>query len=233
MGAKLTLVPTPLGNLGDVSDRIRQTLSEAEFVFAEDTRVSGRLLELLGLKRPLKVLNEHTSEDGLLRYVELLEASGSAALVTDAGTPGISDPGARLVDLCLEAGIEVDALPGPSAVTLALSLSGFYAQRFAFLGFLGKKSGAIRAELAHFVDSPYTLVLFESPYRLDALLSEIETVLGPRRVAICREMTKMHQQVVRIELPNRPSTQEMPRKGEFTVVVEGKRRRRAGDDETG
>lgn len=221
---KLTLLASPLGNLGDVSTRFLHALGECELVFAEDTRVTGRLLDHLGIKRPQKTLNEHTTESGLSNYVQLLEGNGNAVLITDAGTPGISDPGARFVTLCIESGIEIDAVPGPSAVTLALSLSGFFAQRFVFLGYLPRKPGPMKAELADFVTSPYTLVVFESPFRVDALLECAFETLGNRRVAICRELTKMHQQIVRTTLSALPNVSEMPRKGEFTVVIEGYRK---------
>ena len=149
---------------------------------------------------------------------------GSAALVTDGGAPVVSDPGAHLCDLVHQAGWEVDAIPGPSAVIDALMLSGFYAQRFAFLGFLGRKPAAMRKELESFVASPITLVLFESPHRLQALIEVAGEVLGPRRYAICREMTKAFQQVWRDFLPNVPPEASVPRKGEVTIVVEGHRR---------
>ncbi len=226
MPGSLTLIASPIGNLGDISVRTRASIEACDLVFAEDARVTGKLIEHLGFKRPFKTLNEHTTEDGLRRYVAMLEGGSNACLITDAGTPGISDPGARFVDLCYEEGIPVDAIPGPSAVTLALSLSGFYAQRFAFLGFLGRKASAIRGELEPFAESPYTLVLFESPFRIDALLEASNEILGPRRVAICRELTKIHQEVVRTTLEIRPSPEEMIRKGEFTVVIEGHRRKR-------
>ncbi|MCC7102746.1 MAG: 16S rRNA (cytidine(1402)-2'-O)-methyltransferase [Fimbriimonadaceae bacterium] len=225
MTGRLTLLASPIGNLGDVSIRFREAVEQCELVFAEDTRVTGRLLDHLGLKRPLKTLNEHTTESGLAAYVQLIQAQ-SAVLITDAGTPGISDPGARFVSLCHANGLQVDAVPGPSAVTLALSLSGFFAQRFAFLGFLPRKAGPMKAELTPFVQSPYTLVLFESPFRIDALAEAALEALGDRRVAYCRELTKVHQQVVLATLSGLPSVLEMPRKGEFTVVIEGYRKGR-------
>ncbi|MBL8059106.1 MAG: 16S rRNA (cytidine(1402)-2'-O)-methyltransferase [Chthonomonas sp.] len=224
MSGKLTLLASPLGNLGDVSERFKRTVEECSLVFAEDSRVTGRLLDHLGLKRPQKTLNEHTAESGLQSYVKVIQAGEHAVLITDAGTPGISDPGARFVSMCVEEGIEVDAIPGPSAVTLALSLSGFYAQRFAFLGYLPRKPGPMRAELGIFANSPYSLVIFESPFRIDALLQCAGEALGSRRVAICRELTKLHQQIVRTTLLSPPNVLEMPRKGEFTVVIEGYRK---------
>lgn len=174
----------------------------------------------------MKVLNDHTGANAIDRYVQEIEAGASVALITDGGSPVVSDPGSLLCDACHEAEIPVDAIPGPSAVTTALMLSGFFAQRFAFLGFLGRKAGAIRGELEPFKDSPLTLVLFESPFRFEALLKTAHEALGPRRYAICREMTKMHEQVFRAQLPTIPNEQAVPRKGEVTIVIEGVRRAR-------
>lgn len=222
----LTLVATPLGNLGDLSDRTRAALTEADAWIVEDSRVSGKLAQHLGVRKQMWIVNEHTRPAKIREMVEQVANGMRVALLTDAGTPGISDPGAIFADFAHEEEITVDAIPGPSAVTLALSLSGFFAQRFTFLGFLGRRAGDIRREIAPYEDSTQTLVLFESPYRVDALLRVIYEVLGERRYAICRELTKAHQQVVRETLPNLPNEQKMPRKGEFTIVIEGKRRAR-------
>jgi len=227
---RLTLVATPIGNLGDLSPRSVAALSEADYWLVEDTRVSGKLAPHLGLKKTMKVLNDHTSEKAIERYVDELRSGHKVALLTDGGAPAISDPGAIITDLCYESGIEVDAIPGPSAVVTALMLSGFFAQRFAFLGFLGRKAGAIRSELVPFQDSPLTLVLFESQHRFEPLLEVASEVLGSRRYAICREMSKAHQQVFRDKLPRLPMSGVVPQKGEFTIVIEG-RRRRTTDEE--
>ena len=221
---RLVLVSSPIGNLADLSERAKIALSEADFWIVEDTRVSGKLQSHLGLKKHMRVLNEHSNEPQIERLLEELRGGATAALLTDGGTPGISDPGARLTDLCHEEGILVDAVPGPSAVTAALALCGFYAQRFAFLGFLPRKPGPMQAELAAFADSPLTIVVFESPYRIDKLLAACHEALGSRRYAICRELTKAYQQVYRGRLPNVPDEREVPRKGEFTLVLEGRRR---------
>lgn len=220
----LVLVATPIGNLGDLSPRAAQALRDADFWIVEDTRVSGKLQSHLGIKKPMKVLNEHTAESKLQAYAEEIAEDSTVALLTDAGCPGISDPGAHLVDLCVEEGAEIEAVPGPSAVTTALMLSGFFAQRFAFLGYLPRKQGEQKSILKEFSHSPMTLVLFESPFRTDKLLGALADVLGSRRYAICREMTKAHQQVYRNRLPERPKEGESPSKGEVTVVVEGMRR---------
>lgn len=226
---RLVLVATPIGNLGDLSDRARLALSEAEMWLVEDTRVSGKLQSALGIPRPMRTVNEHTPDERLTALVDEIRAGRIAVLLTDAGAPGVSDPGARLVDLCHQAAVPVDSVPGPSAVTNALALSGFYAQRFAFLGFLGRKPGAIRDVLAPFAESPLTLVLFESPHRFGKLLAAAHGVLGPRRYAICREMTKLHQQVFRGQLPEVPNASAVPARGEFTLVIEGLRRGKERD----
>lgn len=222
---RLTLVATPIGNLADLTPRAIESLGASDFWIVEDTRVSGKLAVHLGLKKPMRVLNEHTTAHQVARYLDELKGGARAALLTDGGAPAISDPGATLTDMCHDAGVEVAAVPGPSAVVTSLTLSGFYAQRFAFLGFLGRKPGAIRSELAPYAESPLTVVLFESPYRIDQLLSCAFEALGARRYAICREMTKLHEQVFRSTLPTVPSEDQVPRRGEFTLVIEGRRRR--------
>lgn len=221
---KLTLVTTPIGNLADLSPRAAESLGAADFWIVEDTRVSAKLASHLGLKKPMKVLNEHTNPKQIDHYVELISAAANVALLTDGGAPSISDPGALLTDRCHDLGILVEGIPGPSAVITALMLSGFFGQRFAFLGFLGRKAGDIRKELRPFAESPITLVLFESPFRFEALLKTAHEVLGDRRYAICRELTKMHEQVFRGQLPEVPGESVVPRKGEVTVVIEGLRK---------
>jgi 16S rRNA (cytidine1402-2'-O)-methyltransferase len=217
-------VATPIGNLGDISPRSRLALIEADIWVVEDTRISSKLGHVLEVKKPMRVANDHTDDYKLNQILDEIEAGRTAAVLTDGGAPGVSDPGSRLADLAHERGIEVDAIPGPSAPITAIMLSGYYAQRFAFLGFLGRTKGAMRKELAQYVDSPYTLVLFESPHRFRNLLEVTAEVLGFRRYAICREITKLNQQVFRSTLPIIPNEDEVPGKGEFTIVVEGHRR---------
>ena len=224
-GPRLTLVASPIGNLGDLSPRAAQELADADIWFVEDTRVSARLGVHLGVKKPMRVLNDHTSPAQVERYAADVKAGLRAVVLTDGGAPVVSDPGALLGDACHEIGVPVLSVPGPSAVTNALALSGFFGQRFAFLGFLGRKPGAIRGELEPFAESPLTLVLFESPHRIDSLLKVTHEALGERRYALCREMTKTFEQTYRSRLPEVPDEGIVPRKGEFTVVVEGRRRR--------
>jgi 16S rRNA (cytidine1402-2'-O)-methyltransferase len=223
MAGKIVLVATPIGNLGDLSPRAVEALTSAQIWLVEDSRVSGKLQSVLNLRRPMRVLNEHTTDGKIGAYLEEV-GDQTAAVLSDGGAPGISDPGARLVDLASEAGFEIDAIPGPSAVTTALMLSGFYAQRFAFLGFLPRKPGAIRSELQPFADSPMTLVLFESPFRVGSLLKLAAEVLGDRRFALCREMTKFHQEIIRGHLLSGEENRNLPTKGEYCIVIEGKRR---------
>ena len=222
---KLTLVATPIGNLADLSPRAVESLGAADFWIVEDSRISGKLASHLGLKKPMRILNDHTSRNQVERYLADLVAGGHAALLTDGGAPAISDPGSILTDLCHEAGVQLEAIPGPSAVVTALMLSGFFAQRFAFLGFLGRKPGPMKSEMKVFADSPLTLVLFESPHRLDVLLKAAFEALGPRRYVISRELTKMHEQAYRSTLPEIPTEVQVPRKGELTLVIEGRRKK--------
>lgn len=229
-GGSLTLVATPIGNLGDLSPRAVEALGAADYWIVEDSRISGKLAAHLGLKKPMRVLNDHTSPHQIDRYFDELKKGGKAVLITDGGAPAVSDPGALLTDRCHDADIPVHGVPGPSAPVLALMVSGFFAQRFAFLGFLGRKAGAIRSELSTFADSPLTLVLFESPHRLDALLTAAHEALGPRRYVICRELTKVHEQVYRSVLPHIPDEAAVPHKGEITLVIEGRRRKDVSEE---
>ncbi len=222
--AKLVLVATPIGNLEDLSARAIRCLREADFWIVEDSRVSAKLVSHLGLAKSMRVLNEHTTPAKVDYLADEVAKAGMVALLTDGGTPAISDPGAILTDLLHEHGVEIDCVPGPSAVTTALMLSGFFAQRFVFLGFPGRKAGDIRSLLAPFADSPMTLVLFESPFRFHKLLEVAGEALGDRRFAVCRELTKMHQQIVRGNLGDLVNLREVPQKGEVTIVFEGRRR---------
>lgn len=167
-------------------------------------------------------LDAHTEGSRLADILKQIPKGGSLAVVTDAGTPGISDPGAALVDKAYEAGFEVESVPGPSAVSNALALSGFFAQRYAFLGYLPRKKGAFQQELRAYGDSTLTIVLFESPFRVTKSLEMVLEVLGDRRACLCREMTKLHQQVLRGGLSELIASNP-PTKGEYTIVIEGKR----------
>jgi 16S rRNA (cytidine1402-2'-O)-methyltransferase len=229
--SRLVLVATPIGNLSDLSHRAEETLRSASFWVVEDSRVSSKLASHLGVSKPMRVLNEHTPPAKIEQLVDEILKVEMAALLTDGGTPVISDPGAMLADRLYEEGVDIDCAPGPSAVTTALALSGFFAQRFVFLGFAGRKPADIRALLLPFVDSPLTIVAFESPFRFSKYLEVAAEVLGDRRFAVCRELTKMHQQVVRGNLSDLVNLRDVPQKGEVTLVIEGRRRKTFAEDE--
>lgn len=218
----LYLVGTPIGNLGDLSERARQTLASVDLVAAEDTRRTGRLLAGLGVKVPLVSMFEGNEERRAAELVARLERGADVAVVTDGGMPGVSDPGFRIVRLAVERGIEVRSVPGPSAALAALVVSGLPTDRFAFEGFLPRRPGDRSARLRAVREDPRTLVFFESPRRAPALLREVLAILGDRRVALCRELTKLHEEVRRgtaREVLEGLADREL--RGEVVVVVEG------------
>lgn len=219
----LHVVATPVGNLDDLSARARETLAAADVVYAEDTRRTGRLLEEIGADVPLRSLHEHNEAARVDEILERLAADGRCALVSDAGTPVVSDPGRRAVDAALEAGHRVVPIPGPSAVTAALSVSGLPADRFAMTGFPPRSGGDREAWMERVASSPETVVVFESPRRTAALLEEWERRgLGDRACVLCRELTKLHEEVRRgtvSELRSELAGRDL--KGEVTLVLEG------------
>ncbi len=215
------VLATPIGNLGDLSERAKGCLREADVVAAEDTRRANKLILHVGGAASLTRLDDHVPEARLEEVLDAVEAGKLVVFVSDAGVPGISDPGARLVNRAYERGLCVDSVPGPSSVTNALALSGFYAQRFAFLGFLPRKRSKLEGLLEPYRDSTFALVFFDRPERVERSLEVFESALGERRVAICREMTKVHQEVRRGLLSERGALCAGLR-GELTIVVEGK-----------
>jgi 16S rRNA (cytidine1402-2'-O)-methyltransferase len=219
----LWLVGTPIGNLGDLTDRARDTLARADVIACEDQRRTRALLSHLGIRAPrLVTFNEGNEARRVPELMEHLRAGRAVAVVTSAGMPALSDPGYRLVAACVEHGIPVDVVPGPSAAVTALVLSGLPTDRFAFEGFLPRRSGARRARLRELAGEPRTLVLFESPRRLAGLLEDASAELGDRRAAVARELTKVHQEVLRgslSELAERVAGVEV--RGEIAVVIEG------------
>lgn len=221
---QLFVVAGPIGNLEDISTRMSSVLQNATLILAEDTRITGKLLQRLEIKCPMATLNEHTNPAKIAAFRDQIAAGETIALLTDAGTPAISDPGSILVDLCLDAGLTVTPIPGPSAVTTALSASGFFAQRYAFLGFLPRKPGPASRILEQFQDSTFTIVLFESPHRFNKTLALCAQTLGNRRYVIARELTKLNEQIYRNTLPILPTEREVLAKGEFTIVIEGSRK---------
>jgi 16S rRNA (cytidine1402-2'-O)-methyltransferase len=198
----LVVVGTPIGNLGDTSPRAVEALTTADAVACEDTRRTGRLLDLLGIPAPtLLVANEHTEVSRSAEILDRLDRGETVALVSDAGMPTVSDPGRRLVDAARRAGHRVDVVPGPVAATTALALSGMVADRFVFEGFLPRKGAARVERMAAIAGETRTVVVYEAPHRLRRTLSDLLAACGPRRpVAVARELTKLHQEVVRSDL---------------------------------
>ena len=223
MPGTLYLVPTPIGNLSDVSDRCRETLAQADFIAAEDTRVSLRLLNALALKKELVSYHEHNKAASGPRILERLLAGQSCALVTDAGCPAISDPGEDLVRLCVDNAVPVCAIPGPCALVTALCASGLPTGRFCFEGFLPAQKKERSARLAALRSETRTMIFYEAPHRLCATLDALCAAFGPdRRISLCRELTKLHEEYRRTTLGEAVADyRENPPRGEFVLVVEG------------
>ena len=223
MAGMLYLVPTPIGNLGDISPRCRETLEQADFIAAEDTRVSLKLLNHLGIKKSLVSYYEHNKASKGNVILERILAGETCALVSDAGSPAISDPGEDLVKLCAEAGITVCAIPGPCAVITAISISGQSTGRFCFEGFLSTAKKSRRAHLEALAAETRTMVFYEAPHKLLNTLEDMAEVFGPDRpISLCRELTKLHEEVVRTTLSGAIAkyTETAP-KGEFVLVIAG------------
>jgi len=223
MTGRLVVVGTPIGNLGDLSPRAIEALSAADAIVCEDTRRTGSLLSHAGVQKvPLIVANEHTEFDAVDRVVGLLGSGQTVALVSDAGMPVISDPGERLVAAAVEAGAEITVVPGPTAVSSALALSGLPAQRWVFEGFLPRK-GAARAErLLELANERRTIVVYEAPHRAERTLNDLSNMLGPERtVAVARELTKLHEEVWRGTLADAVRWAAEGVKGELVFVIEG------------
>ncbi len=215
----LYVVATPIGNLSDLTARAIEILSNVPVVAAEDTRVTRKLLNHIGTSPRLESIHEHTSPDRLNSIVAKLE-SADMALVTDAGTPGISDPGAALVSEAIVAGHRVVPLPGPSAVSTALSVTGWAFTRFLFLGFLPRKRNERVTSLKGIASEPGPVVLYESPHRVKATLADIHTVFPDRQLIICRELTKLYEEIFRGTASEGASHFAEPR-GEFVIVIQG------------
>ncbi len=223
MAGMLYLVPTPIGNLKDISLRCRQTLEEADFIAAEDTRVSLKLLNHLGIKKSLVSYFEHNKAQKGQWIVERILAGETCALVSDAGSPAISDPGEELVQQCAKAGITVCAIPGPCAVITALSISGQATGRFCFEGFLSTAKKSRREHLQSLSSEERTMIFYEAPHKLLATLEDMAQVFGQERpISLCRELTKLHEEVIRTTLGGAIALyREQPPKGEFVLVVAG------------
>ena len=225
MSGKLYLVATPIGNLGDLSPRAAETLAAADFVAAEDTRVSLKLLNHFNIKKPLVSYHEHNQAISGPAILNRLLSGETCALVTDAGTPAVSDPGEGLVALCAENGVEVLAIPGCCAAVSALAVSGLPTGRFVFEGFLPVNRGERRERLAELAGEERTMILYEAPHRLRATLADLAEALGDRRITLCRELTKLHEETRRTTLSEALAryTENDP-KGEFVLVLAGRER---------
>jgi 16S rRNA (cytidine1402-2'-O)-methyltransferase len=222
MAGKLYLVGTPIGNLGDMSPRCAQTLAEADFIAAEDTRVSLKLLNHLGIKKPMVSYYQHNSAYSGEKIISRILAGENCALVTDAGMPAISDPGEDLVKLCTSADIEVIVVPGPCAAISALAVSGLPTGRFTFEGFLavGRRSRAER--LAELKNEKRTMIFYEAPHKLKSTLADMLEAWGDRKISISRELTKIYEETLRFSLSEAVEYyKDVNPKGEFVIVVEG------------
>ncbi|MFC1991890.1 16S rRNA (cytidine(1402)-2'-O)-methyltransferase [Chloroflexota bacterium] len=216
----LYVVATPIGNLEDISLRALRTLREVTLIAAEDTRKTQRLLNRYDIKTPTTSYYEH-NKLAKLDYILACLREGDVALVSEAGTPGMSDPGYELVVAANRSGIPIIPIPGPTAVITALTISGLATDRFSYLGFLPRKAGERQARLQSAADESGTIVILETPHRLPAALKDLLTILGDRRIAICRELTKLHEEVFRGRISQAIEHFTLPR-GEFTLVIEGK-----------
>ncbi|HEX6117685.1 MAG TPA: 16S rRNA (cytidine(1402)-2'-O)-methyltransferase [Solirubrobacterales bacterium] len=216
MPGKLTVAPTPIGNMEDVTPRVRRTLAEADVVACEDTRRAGRLFERLEIETPRLVSNHEGNEDErAIQLAQAIERGAKVALVTDAGTPAISDPGWRLIRTCIDRDLEVEVLPGPSAVTTALVASGLPAHRWRFEGFLPRRAG----ELERVLQATETVVAFESPRRLPESLAALAQLAPDRPAAVCRELSKLHEEVARGTLSELARRFREDVRGEIVLVL--------------
>ena len=222
MAGTLYLVGTPIGNLGDISPRCEQTLAEVDFIAAEDTRVSVKILNHLGIKKQLVSFYEHNQAQSGQKILERMMGGESCALITDAGMPAISDPGEGLVDLCVKAGVRVVCVPGPSAVVSALALSGLPTGRFTFEGFLSVAKKSRFEHLEELKSEKRTMVFYEAPHKLRGTLRDMLSVWGDREISISREITKLHEETVRTTLSAACEyyAENAPR-GEYVLVIRG------------
>lgn len=218
----LYVVGTPIGNLGDMTYRAVETLEKVDFICAEDTRVSAKLLNYFEIKTPLVSYHEHNAAQVGGGICDRIAAGENAAIITDAGMPCISDPGELLVKMCAERGIKVEVVPGPSAVVSALAISGLDTKHFQFEGFLPVTKKQRQEQLAAAAKSTCTLIFYEAPHKLQSTLEDMHRFLGDRKISLCRELTKMHEEVIRTTLSQAVEMyKEVKPKGEFVLVVEG------------
>lgn len=222
MSGKLYVVGTPIGNLSDFSPRAVETLASVDFIAAEDTRVTLKLLNHFEIKKPMVSYFEHNRRERGEIILERIKSGESCAIVTDAGMPAISDPGEDLVDLCLSNGIAVESVPGPTAFATAVAMSGLPSGRFTFEGFLSVNKPSRREHLEEIVSERRTMVFYEAPHKLTATLKDLYKYLGDRRIALIKELTKIHETVERTTLSEacEKYSAQAP-KGEFVIVIEG------------
>ncbi|MDO4307965.1 MAG: 16S rRNA (cytidine(1402)-2'-O)-methyltransferase [Eubacteriales bacterium] len=226
MNGKLYLCATPIGNLEDITLRVLRTLKEVDLIAAEDTRNSIKLLNHFDIKTPMTSYHEYNKIEKAYVLIEKMQAGQNIALITDAGTPGISDPGEELAAMCVEAGIEVTSLPGPSACITALTLSGLPTRRFAFEAFLPMDKKERKAVLEELVQETRTIILYEAPHRLVRTLEELKSTLGNRRMTLCRELTKKHETAFQTTIDDLLVYYENEKPlGECVLVIEGRSRR--------
>ena len=221
MAGMLYLVPTPIGNLGDISQRCRETLEQADFIAAEDTRVSLKLLNHLNIKKPLVSYYEHNRAESGQKILERILSGETCALVSDAGSPAISDPGEDLVALCAANDIVVSAIPGPCAVITALSISGLPTGRFAFEGFLSTSKKSRQEHLQSLLTEQRTMIFYEAPHKLQNTLQDLQSAFGAdRRISLCRELTKLHEEVIRTTLGGALEYyKELAPRGEYVIFL--------------
>lgn len=221
-GPRLWLVATPIGNLGDISPRALRVLSEADVIACEDTRTTRRLLDAVGVTaKRLIACHDHNEAQSAAGIVKLISEGASVALVSDAGMPGISDPGYKVIRAVIEAGLEVSSVPGPSSVLAALTVSGLATDRFTFLGFAPRKSGKRQKWLEPFAKDPATLIIMESAQRLTETLTDAAAVLGDRQAAVAFELTKAFERVHRGSLSELAARYTEPPLGEAVIVIDG------------
>jgi 16S rRNA (cytidine1402-2'-O)-methyltransferase len=216
--SKLYIVATPIGNLGDISLRALEVLKSVDAIACEDTRVTSKLLARYQIKKELISYHQHTRVDKLKKLLSLLVDGKNIALVTDAGTPGLSDPGNQLVELLAQEGVGIEAIPGPSALAVAISVCHFSTQEFVFYGFLPQKKGR-QTKLKEIGLERKAIILYESVYRIKKLLNEILEYAGDREVCVCRELTKVFQTIYRGKITE--VIPELVEKGEFVVIIKG------------
>lgn len=222
MSGKLYVVGTPIGNLGDFSERAKETLALVDFIAAEDTRVTLKLLNKFGIKKPMLSYHEHNKQSRHREIVDRIIKGENCAIVTDAGMPAISDPGEDLVRLCHDEGVEVESVPGPSALVTALAISGFPSGRFCFEGFLTVNKVGRREHLEEIKNETRTLIFYEAPHKLLATLRDMKKAFGEREIALVKELTKLHETVERTTLTKAiEKYSETPPKGEFVLIING------------